>query len=374
VIPVAEPDIGELEEKYVSDAVRSGWVSSIGAYINKFEASFAEFCESTHGIAVSNGTDALIVSLKAAGVGPGDEVIVPALTFAAVPAAVKHVGGDVVIADVHPDYWNIDPEIVADAISPKTKAIIAVHSYGHPADMDPIMELANQAGIVVIEDCAEAHGARYKGKRVGSIGHLGTFSFYGNKVITTGEGGMVVTNDENFADRVRFLKDHAMDPKRRYYHTEIGYNQRMTNLQAALGCAQMERIDYLLAKRLQILDWYRQELTGVQGISTINPTMSWAEPVNWMTSVLFNDELAESRDKIMNDLREKGVDTRPLFVPMHRLPPYKDSVTFSKQKVQLIADNVGARGLNLPTSTSLAEDNVKFVSSALQDVLKNYIN
>jgi perosamine synthetase len=367
--PVSSPDIGELELKYVSDAVRSGWVSSIGEYVDRFEKGFAKYCAVDHGVAMSNGTDALFIALKALGIGPGDEVVVPSLTFVAVPAVVVHLGATPVIVDSHPEYWCMDPAAVERAITPKTRAMIVVHVYGHPADMDPLLDLARLRGIKVVEDCAEAHGAKYKGRVVGSIGEVGCFSFYGNKVITTGEGGMAVTNDAELAARMRFLKDHAMDPKRRYFHPEAGYNCRLTNIQAAMGCAQLERIGELLEKRARILEWYRQGLAEVAGIS-LNPRMPWAEPVNWMVCALLDDELAPRRDEILAGIRERGVDTRPFFVPAERMPPYAGfRVVGATADDTPVCARLSAAGFNLPSSASLELNEVEAISNQIATLI-----
>src|SRR5581483_381212 len=230
--PIAEPDIGPLERKYVLDAVRSGWVSSLGRYVIEFERRFAEFCETREAVSTCNGTAALHLALASLGIGPGDEVVVPALTFVASASAVVYTGARPVFADVDESTWCVSAETIARALSPRTRAIIVVHLFGQPADMDPILALGARRRIRVIEDAAEAHGALYRGRKVGGIGDVGVFSFYGNKIVTTGEGGMLVTGDRTLAERARFLRDHAMSPSRRYYHPEIGYNYRLTNLQA----------------------------------------------------------------------------------------------------------------------------------------------
>ncbi len=360
--PVSSPDIGELELKYVSEAVKSGWVSSIGEFVERFEKGFSEYCGADYGVAMTNGTDALFIALKALGVGPGDEVIIPALTFVAVPAVVLHVGAEPVLVDVHPEYWCLDPVAVERAITPKTKAIVVVHVYGHPADMDLIMEMARKRGIKVVEDCAEAHGAKYKGKTVGSIGDVGCFSFYGNKIVTTGEGGMTVTNDADLAAKMRFLKDHAMDPNRRYYHPEAGFNCRMTNIQAAMGCAQLERIEALQNKRAKILNWYREALSGVDWIS-LNPRMSWAEPVNWLVCALLSDELAARRDEILAELRSNGVDTRPFFVPVQEMPPYsRCRVVGTEGDSTPVTKRLSQTGFNLPSSPRLIEKEIGYIA------------
>ena len=224
------------------------------------------------------------------------------------------------IVDVDPMHWNLDAALLERALTPRTKAVIVVHSYGHPADLDAVIRIAGGAGIGVIEDCAEAHGARYRGRPVGSFGRIACFSFYGNKIITTGEGGMVLTDEPELAARVRLLKDHAMHPTRRYYHTDIGYNCRMTNLQAALGCAQLERIGEFLERRARIRDWYGAGLGGVPGLA-LNPHRDWASPVNWMQCAVVEGFTPAARDRLLLALKSRGVDTRPFFVPVNALPP-----------------------------------------------------
>ena len=365
--PVSSPDIGDLEVQYVSRAVRSGWVSSIGEYVDRFEAGFARVCGSRHGIAVSNGTDAIFLALKALGVGPGDEVIVPALTFVAVPAVVLHVGAEPVLVDVDPGYWGVDPAAVHKAFTPRTRAVVVVHLYGHPVDMDPILETAAAHGVPVIEDSAEAHGATYRGRVVGSMGRMGCFSFYGNKVITTGEGGVITTEDDELAQRVRFIKDHAMDKDRRYFHPEAGFNCRMTNMQAALGCAQLERMDELLNKRARLLRWYKRELADIEGLS-LNPKMEWAEPVNWIVCAVLSAALAPRRDALLVRLRELGVDTRPFFVPAYHMPPYAGCRRVGADGGSDLpaTDQAGAAGFNLPTVCDLTEQDVKHIAAQVR--------
>ncbi len=368
-LPVASPDVGPLEERYVNEALRSGWISSIGAFVDRFEKDFARFCEVDHAVSVANGTDALFIALRGLGVGPGDEVIVPTLTFAAVAAVVVHNGAEPVFVDVDPEHWNMDPAAVERALSPRTKAIVAVHSYGHPADVDALAEIARARGLYLVEDAAEAHGARCRGRRVGSIGDVGCFSFYGNKVMTTGEGGMITTRNADLARRMRFLKDHAMDPARRYYHTEAGFNCRMTNLQAALGCAQLERIDELLAARRRVMDGYRRGLGGVAGLQ-LNPGAHWAEPVVWMVCAA-GAALAGRRDDVCTRLREAGIDTRPFFVPNHELPPYRGRrvVAADGSAGAPVAIALGASGINLPSGYGLDDADVDRAAAELRDAL-----
>ncbi len=248
-IPIYEPILGSTEEQYVCQAVQSGWISSNGKYIKEFETLFAAFCGTAHGISVSNGTTALHLILHALGIGPGDEVIVPALSFVASANAVHYTGAKPVFADVDPVTWTIDPASVEALITERTKAIMPVHLYGHPAPMAALRLLAEQHDLLIVEDAAEAHGAQVGTQRTGALGHAAAFSFFANKVITTGEGGMVTTDDAALAARCRMLRDHAMPPERRYWHDEVGFNYRMTNLQAAVGVAQMARIDEFLRRK-----------------------------------------------------------------------------------------------------------------------------
>ena len=256
-LPISKPFIGAREKELVLDALDSGWVSSIGKYIDEFEANFARYCGTEYALAVSNGTTGLHLALAALGLQPGDEVIVPDLTFVATANAVAYTGATPVLADIDPDTLCIDPASVKSRISERTRAIIPVHLYGHPADMDALLEIGRAHGVDIIEDAAEAHGAEYRGRRVGGLGKCGVFSFYGNKIITTGEGGMLTTNDRAFYLHAKRLRDHAMSPQRRYFHEERGFNYRITNLQAALGVAQLERIEEFLARRTEIMGWYQ---------------------------------------------------------------------------------------------------------------------
>jgi perosamine synthetase len=369
-LPVAEPDIGELEEQYLLRAFRSGWISSLGEYVDTFEKSFAGFCEAEYGVAVSSGTVALQLALLAAKIGPGDEVIIPPLTFVATATAVKYVGATPVFVDCEPDIGTMSYSALEKAITPRTRCVIPVHLYGHPADMDPIMELANKYNLLVIEDAAEAHGARYKGRKVGSIGHMGIFSFYGNKLITTGEGGMVVTDNPEFVSRIRLLKNHAMSPTRRYWHQEIGFNFRMTNLQAAIGCAQLERFDEIIGKHRAVLGMYREAFAGAYGIS-LNPSKPWAEPVPWLVCALLPDKFAGAkRDALMSMLQSEAIDTRPYFNLLCDMPPYRDdSANTGSDNHCSAARQLAMRGLNLPSSSTLTRENIFRVDDVLRKAL-----
>jgi perosamine synthetase len=368
LIQVSSPVIGEREIAYVTDAVRSGWVSSIGPYVDRFEAAFARYVEVRHAIAVSNGTVALHVALHALGIGPGDEVIIPDLTFAATAHAVLQTGAAPVLADVDRRSWCIEPAAARRALGPRTKAIIPVHLYGQPADMGALGEIAERAGAVLIEDAAEAHGGKWAGRMVGSLGRVGTFSFYGNKVITTGEGGMLTTSDDRLAERIRFLKDHGMSKGRRYFHTELAFNYRLTNLQAALGLAQLEQIESFIAKKRQIYAWYQEELRGEEGLE-LNPESPGSRNVFWMTSVILPERAR--RDEVAKRLKERGVDSRPFFATMSELPHLA-----GLRKVSAAGDGrcpasalLSARGLNLPSGCGLSRVEVLRAARALREAL-----
>ena len=364
-IPVSEPLLGGNEEKYVLECVRSSWISSLGKFIQQFEEGFARFCGTKYGVAVMNGTAALQLALAALGIREGDEVIIPDLTFVATANAVKYLGAKPVFVDSEKSSWNIDPEKIEAVITNRTKAIIAVDIYGHPCNMDPIMEIAKKHNLFVIEDAAEAHGAEYKGRKVGSIGHVSCFSFYGNKIITTGEGGMCVTNDAALTDRMRFLRDHAMDPARRYWHPELGYNFRMTNIQAAIGVAQLEQIGKFIAAKIRNAALYQSLLKNVKGIA-LQPQMPWAKSVYWMHSVLVDEKLFGcSREELMARLKARGIDSRPFFYPMHELPMY--SKGYSDRDFPVAAE-LASKGINLPSSVKLSEQDIRYVCKAVVDI------
>jgi perosamine synthetase len=361
-IPISKPFIGAREKELVLDALNSGWVSSIGKYIDEFEASFARYCGTEYAVAVSNGTTGLHLALAALGLQPGDEVIVPDLTFVATANAVAYTGATPILADIDAETLCIDPASVNSLISRQTKAIIPVHLYGHPANMDALMEIGDAHGVDIIEDAAEAHGAEYKGRRVGGLGKCGVFSFYGNKVITTGEGGMLTTNDREFYQRARRLRDHAMSPHRRYFHEERGFNYRITNLQAALGVAQLERIEDFLDRRAEIMSWYKQEIAVTDGVR-LNRVKNWAKSAFWMIC-LEVDWLDETRrDVFMQALKARGIDTRPYFCTLSSMPMYKQPpLPVSARKSQT--------GLNLPSYYELTRLEVQRIGSDVNEILK----
>lgn len=359
-LPIAAPAFQGNELRYVTECVLTNWISSQGRFVTEFERAFAKFSGVKHGVAVSNGTVALHLALVLAGIGPGDEVIVPTLTFVATANAVRHAGATPVFVDSERNTWTMDPLQVEKKITARTKAVIPVHLYGHPADMDPLMGLARRHHFFVIEDAAEAHGAMYKGKRVGSIGHIGCFSFYGNKIITTGEGGMLTTNDDRLADQARLLRDHGMSRTRKYWHEIVGFNYRLTNLQAAVGVAQIERIEMILDQRAAMAARYRDLLMGDERLE-LPPQASWAERVTWMYSILLKEGI--TRDPVMKILETQRIDVRPMFHPIHLMPPYATAERFP------IAEGLSRRGLSLPTWVPMGQAEIGRVCTALQNAL-----
>lgn len=362
MIPVSRPMLGQEELEYVSDAVSSGWISSVGKYVSDFEHLFASYCGVKHCISVSNGTVGIHLLLVALRIGKGDEVIVPDLTFVATANAVRMAGAEPVIADVARDSWCIDPADVEQKISERTRAIMPVHLYGHPADMGALRGIAERHSVRLIEDAAEAHGAMYEGSRVGSLGHAGVFSFYGNKIVTTGEGGAITTDSDDLAERLRFLRDHAMSNEIRYWHTEVGFNYRMANLQAAVGVAQMGRIEAFLAARDEILETYRYYLKHES--FHLNPRVGETRPVNWMTSLLMDGVDRARRDAIIQELRRSGIDSRPFFFPLSMLPMYQC------ERCEVAAD-LSERGLNLPTYVGLSEEEIRRISECVTKIFEN---
>lgn len=357
-IPMSEPYLGEEELSNVIEAVKTNWISSNGHFIADFEKGFSKYISVKHAVAVNNGTSALHLPLLALGIGKGDKVLVPSLTSIACTNTIAYTGAEPVFVDSTKDYWCIDPKEIERKIDAKTKAIMVVHIYGHPCDMDPIMEVANKHGIPVIEDCAEAHGAEYKGRKVGTFGKVSSFSFYGNKIITTGEGGMVLTNDKELAEKMMILRNQGTKPeyKNKYYYDMIGYNFRMTNIQAAIGVAQLKKIDQLVGRHRWIAQTYNKFLEDTQGIVT-HPEMPWAKSVYWYYSILVKKG---SRDKLSATLNGAGIETRPFFYPIHMLPLY------NKSKVNLpVAEELGFRGLNLPSGAALTEDDISEVVHAV---------
>jgi perosamine synthetase len=361
-VPIAEPTLGGNELKYVTECVTTNWISSQGSYVRHFEADFAKLLGVPHAIAVSNGTVALHLALAAYGIGPGDEVIVPDLTFAATINAVLYTGATPVLVDVSADTWNMNPDAVAAAITPRTKAIMPVHLYGQPADMAPILALAKRRGLIVVEDAAEAVGAKWNGTPCGAIGDCGTFSFFSNKLVTTGEGGMVVFKDDKIAARAKRLRDHGMNPDRKYWHDEVGFNYRLTNLQAAIGCAQLEQLEGFLVQKRRISNFYNARFAPVAGIETPAILEGFANSYWVYTILLDTADIGISRDALMARLADAGIDTRPVFFCLHDMPPYKG---FSGNRSFANAARISAEGLSLPSSTSISDDELAFVADTV---------
>ncbi|MHC4322203.1 MAG: DegT/DnrJ/EryC1/StrS family aminotransferase [Planctomycetota bacterium] len=361
MIPVSEPCLGGKELEYVTDCIKSNWISSIGKYVTKFEDMFAHFCGTSYSVSTSSGTTALHLALTALDIRNGDEVIMPDLTFVATANAILYCGASPVFVDIDRGTWNIDPDKIQEKITERTKAIMVVHLYGHPCAMDDILKIAQQNNLKVIEDAAEAHGAEYKGKRVGSFGDAGVFSFYGNKIITTGEGGMITTNDQHLADKMRILRDQAMSKTRRYWHELLGYNYRMTNIQAAIGVAQMEQADRFIHTKRRNAFLYNSLLKKVSGI-TLPQEADHCKNVYWMYSVLIEDDFGVSRDIVIERLHEKGIDTRPFFYPMHQLPMFK------KEDMYPVSDELSIKGINLPSGTTLTENDIRTVYAAMNSI------
>jgi len=366
MIPVCEPLLTGKELEYASDCLKTNWISSAGKYIPEFEKRFAEYCGCKYGIATTNGTTALHLALASLGIRDGDEVIMPAFTMAACAFAVIYTGAKPVLVDAEADTWNIDVTELERRVTDRTKAIMPVHIYGHPCDMDPIMDIAKRHNLFVLEDAAEAHGAEYKGTKAGGIGQVGCFSFYANKIITTGEGGMVVTNDAQIADKSRRLKDQAFSPQRRFLHTNIGFNYRMTNVQAAIGLAQMESIDRFVEMRRNNAALYSAGLKDIPGI-TLPQQKEWAKNVYWMYGILAENKLGITRDSLMQKLKEKGVDTRTFFIPMHVQPAFQDMGLF-KGELYPVATDLSEKGLYLPSGSGLKSEEIDYICTCIRNI------
>jgi len=360
---VAQPKMTGNERKYVLDCLDTNWISSSGKYIGAFEEAFAQYCDVRHAIATNNGTTALHLALVALDLQPGDEVIIPTVTYIATANAVRYCGAKPVLVDVCIGTMNIDPAEIEKKITPRTRGIIPVHLYGHPADMEAVNQIAEKHGLWVVEDAAEAHGAKINGKKVGGLATCAIFSFFGNKIITTGEGGMVTTNDDELAAKLRLYKGQGMDPHRRYWFPVVGYNYRMTNIQAAIGLAQMEGIATALLERERLAGWYNEALSGCVDKISLPSQAPWAKQVFWMYNVFLREGDEIKRDAVMRYLDAQGIETRPVFHPMHVLPPYKEDTAYP------VADCWAQRGINLPTHQDLSRNDVERVAAALQEAL-----
>jgi perosamine synthetase len=354
-IAIAEPVLDGREAEYVMDCIQETWISSQGKYIQRFEKMLADYCGVRSAVVTNNGTTALHLALVSCGIEAGDEVILPTLTYVATANAIRYCNATPVFVDSESRYLSIDPSQIERAITAKTKAIMTVPLYGHPVDFDPIAEIAKENGLMVIEDSAEALGAIYRGRKVGSLARCSTFSFFGNKLITTGEGGAIVTDDDRLAERMRFLRGQGVDPKRRYWHPEIGFNYRMTNVAAAIGVAQMERIDDFIERRQQLAEWYLEYLEPLQDVLQLPSCADWASHSYWMFTVLLKPESGVDRDAWMESLAGEGIETRPVFYPVHTMPAYLEV-----EGHYPIAEACSAAGVNLPTHGNLSQLDVRY--------------
>jgi perosamine synthetase len=374
---VNEPLLAGREAEYVQECIRTGWVSSAGKFIEAFESGWAAYCGMRHGVALSNGTIALQIALEAHGLEPGDEVIMPAFTIISCATAIVYAGGVPVLVDADPVTFAMDAAQVEAKITSRTRAIMPVHLYGHPADLDPILELARKHKLAVIEDAAEVHGAEYltnrasaspAWRRCGSFGDLSTFSFYANKLVTTGEGGMVLTNDARLAERARSLRNLCFRSERRFFHTELGHNGRLTNLQAALGVAQLERIEEIVARKRWMGSAYNERLAGLSAKLQLPAGAPWARPVYWMYAVVLDDSVAMDATEFARRLAAAGVETRPFFLGMHEQPALLERGLFRGEHYP-VAERIAKRGLYLPSGLALTEAQVDAVSAAVHKVL-----
>lgn len=363
MLPIFEPYLSEREHSYVEDCLRTNWISSQGSYITRFEELLAAYHGVGHAVATSNCTTALHLALAAMGIGPGDEVICPALTFIAPANMIELAGARVVLADIDPETLNIDPEDMARRITQRTKAVIAVHQFGHAAPMDEIGALARTYGLRVIEDNAESPGGRYRGQLLGTLGDAACYSFFGNKILTTGEGGAVITDDPELAGLCRVLRDHGMSRERRYHHVALGFNYRMTNLQAAVGVGQMERVEEILDTRRRQLARYESLLDGLPGLS-VRKFADWCEPVHWMMTVTLDEEL--DRDALLAFLRINGVDGRQMVNPVHHAEHFRSRW---RPEEFPVAVDISRRSLHLPSSLTLTDDAMDRVAAVVREWL-----
>jgi perosamine synthetase len=374
VIPVNEPLLDQNELENVQECIRSGWISSAGKYLDQFEQRWAEYCGRMFGIAVCNGTTALQLALEALELKSGDEVILPTFTIISCASAVVRLGATPVLVDSEPRTWCMDVNQVKDRITLHTKAIMPVHIYGHPVNMDPLIELAKKHKLAIIEDAAEAHGAEYKSSienrwiRCGKFGELSCFSFYANKLITTGEGGMILTDRSDLAERLKSLRNLCFQPGRRFYHEEMGHNFRLTNLQAALGVAQIKRMDQIVKKKRAIASFYTERLKDISGIQ-LPVEEEWARSVFWMYGIVLSESISMNAEQFASALRNKGIETRPFFLGMHEQPVFHKHGLFLNEHYP-VAERLARQGLYLPSGLALTDDQLQEVSDAVCEVLR----
>jgi perosamine synthetase len=369
-IPVAGPWITDKEISYVTDAVTNAWYSNANVYHERFERAFAEYLDLRYAIALPSCTSAIHLALLAHGIGPGDEVIVPDATWIASAAPITYVGATPVFADIDPQTWCISAETLAVCISPRTKAVIVVDIYGNMPEMNGLLEVARKHGLAVIEDAAEAAGAEYDGKRAGSFGDIGVFSFHGSKTLTTGEGGMLLTNNEDTFHRVLFLRDHGRQPgDRQFWNREVAYKYKMSSMQAALGLAQLERIDELMERKREIFGWYQKELAPIEEI-TLNYELPHARNSYWMVTAVLDKKCGISKDQLQEKLSEKNIDCRPFFHPLSSIPAYENLPQAREARSRnRVSYEICPYGINFPSGLNLTRENVRYVCSAFKEVL-----
>ncbi len=365
MIPLCAPLLGDKELEYLTDCIKTNWISSRGKYVEEFEKRFSNYCNCKFGVTTTNGTSSLHLALASIGLREGDEVIVPAFTMISSVLPIVYCRAKPVLVDAEADTWCMDTNQIEEKISDRTKAILPVHIYGHPCDMDPILKIAKKHDLYIIEDAAEAHGAEYKGRKAGGIGDIGCFSFYANKIITCGEGGMLVTNNEEIAGHASALRELSFErgKGRVYLHSEVGYNYRMTNLQAAVGLAQFERIDELVEMRRRNAYYYKELLKDVNGIR-LPDEKEWAKNVYWMFSILIEPEFTLAREDLMSKLEKEGIETRQFFIPMNKQPVFRNIGLF-RNETYPIAEELSKKGLHLPSSSGLRKEEIENVCNSI---------
>lgn len=368
-VPVNEPLLNGNEKKYLGECIDTGWISSEGPFIKQFENAFSVYVGRKYGIAVSNGSVALDAAVVALGIGEGDEVILPAFTIISCAAAIVRSGALPVLVDCDPLTWNIDVNQIEQKITAKTRAIMVVHIYGLPVDMEPVLELARKYDLKIIEDAAEMHGQTYMGRACGSFGDISTFSFYPNKHITTGEGGMLVTDDDFLADRCRSLRNLCFQAGKRFVHEELGWNFRMTNIQAALGLAQLERLHEFVEKKRRIGKKYNELFMDVKGIQLPVIKTDFAENIYWVYGMVLNDEISFDAQEVMRQMADKQIGTRPFFFPMHEQPVFQKMGLFKNEKYP-VSEKIARRGFYIPSGLALTDEQIEQVAAVLKEVIK----
>lgn len=367
-IPVNEPLLTGNEKKYLNECIDTGWISSEGPFIKKFEEQFATRVGRKHGIAVCNGTAALDAAVEALGIGPGDEVILPTFTIISCLGQIVRSGAKPVLVDSNPITWNMDVSQIEAKITPRTKAIMAVHIYGLPVDMDPLLDIAQHYGLKVLEDAAQMHGQNYKGRQCGNFGDISTFSFYPNKHITTGEGGMIVTDDDKLAEDCRSLRNLCFQPQKRFIHDRLGWNLRMTNMQAALGLAQLERLDEFVEKKRRMGRRYTELLSDLPGVQLPLARTHYAENIYWVYGLVLDSKMGFDAEEAMRRLSSKGIGSRPFFYPMHQQPVLRRMGLFREESYP-VAEHISRLGLYLPSGVALTERQIERVIKNVREIL-----